>query len=104
MAGETPAKKAAAKVPALTKEEIAELDAIEPFETSEEKPDPFGRIVRYVTPSETIRPAIVTRVHEDGAVDLTVFNSEGAAPATRVLEEPPVDGDFIPHSFHWPTR
>lgn len=60
----------------------------------------IGRIVRYVTPQETVRPAIITAVDE-GVVDLTIFNSAGAAPATRVRFDE--EGD-IPHTWHWPSR
>ena len=60
----------------------------------------IGRIVNYVTSRETIRPAIVTAVH-GGVVDLTVFNSLGASPATEVQADP---DDLLPHTWHWPTE
>ncbi len=62
-------------------------------------PEPsIGRMVRYVTVSQTIRPAVITRVHEDDVVDLTVFNSLGAQPVESVT---PGSEDEI-GTYHWP--
>lgn len=61
----------------------------------------IDRIVRYVTASLTERPAIITRVNDDDTVDLTVFNSAGATPLTKVHFDP-FDGE-TPGTWHWPT-
>lgn len=61
----------------------------------------IGRIVRYVTGAGTVRPAIITAVHEggDGEVDLTVFNSEGSV---AVVDVPPAPvEDKAKHTFHF---
>lgn len=74
-------------------------DAPEPEVAKAPEPD-LGRIVRYITPQGTVRPAIITAV-SDELIDLTVFNSQGAAPATRVAYDE--DGE-IPGTYHWPKR
>lgn len=50
----------------------------------------FGKIVLFKTSEDTERPAIISRVHEDGGVDLTVFNSEGSVfvPSVELGDEP----------------
>lgn len=48
----------------------------------------LGAQVFYMTTSGTPRPAIITRVHDGKTVDLTVFNSQGAVPATGVALDP----------------
>jgi hypothetical protein len=61
----------------------------------------LGRMVRYVTASETVRPAVVTRINE-GSVDLTVFNSRGAVP---VFDVRPAEYDPevpLENTYHWP--
>ena len=57
-----------------------------------------GRIVHYVTAQGTIRPAIITKLGDE-AVDLTVFNSQGAVPVTDVV----FDGDQSEGTYHWPV-
>lgn len=70
---------------------------------ADEKPQAGpGRIVMYVTNSETIRPAIISRVNADDTVDLSVFNSEGCVAVTNV-NEADVE-DEIPGTYHWPVR
>jgi len=66
-------------------------------------PEPdMGRMVRYVTASETVRPAVISRVNEDGSVDLTVFNSLGAQPVTNV-EHCEFDPEVVlANTYHWP--
>lgn len=67
----------------------------------------LGRMVRYVTASETVRPAVVTRINNGGAegagsVDLTVFNSLGAQPVSDV-EHMEYDPEVaMPNTWHWP--
>jgi hypothetical protein len=61
----------------------------------------LGRMVRYVTASETVRPAVVTRIDGD-RVDLTVFNSQGAVPVAGVKQaeyDPEVP---LENTYHWP--
>lgn len=87
------------KDPAPIEEAVAEAVAPAPSGPTAA----LGRVVMYVTASETIRPAIITKLHEDGAVDLTVFNSTGAVPAERVFEDAPFEDVLFPHTYHWPT-
>jgi hypothetical protein len=62
-------------------------------------PEPsLGRMVRYVTVSNTVRPAVITRVHEDDVVDVTVFNSLGAQPVERVAP----GSEDESGTYHWP--
>lgn len=69
----------------------------------------LGRMVRYVTASETVRPAVVTRINNGGAegagsVDLTVFNSEGAVPVVNV-EHFEYDPEVaMSNTWHWPEH
>lgn len=83
------------------------IQALEDHRVAQQKPD-LGRIVRYVTGNGTIRPAIISKVHEDGVtVDLTVFNSEGAVAVTHVSEES-IEQEWIETAediagtYHWP--
>lgn len=62
----------------------------------------LGRVIRYITGEGTVRPAMVTKIHSETQVDLTVFNSEGAVPVTGVLFEDAEED--IPGTCHWPDR
>lgn len=66
-------------------------------------PEPgLGRTVLYVTVSETVRPAVISRVNDDESVDLTVFNSQGAVPVPNVR---PAEYDpevAMANTYHWP--
>lgn len=96
--------------PTLTVEQVEEIvDNKLGSSRSETTQTPdLGRSVRYVTGNGTIRPAVITKVHEDGVtVDLTVFNSEGAVPVTHVSEES-IEQEWIESAediagtYHWP--
>jgi hypothetical protein len=68
-----------------------------------------GRIVMYVTVAGTIRPAIISKVHDEKTVDLTVFNSEGSVAVQHVKHESIEqewieDATDIAGSWHWPIR
>lgn len=69
------------------------------------KPEPvaqvpsISRIVLYTTGQGTVRPAIITGLLEDGDVQLTVFNSEGAVPTEASFSEESIAG-----CWNWPAK
>lgn len=78
------------------------LKVVEEIEVEVTEAEPtIGRIVEYTTHSDTVRPAIITRIHGHQVVDLTVFNSEGAVPAVLV-EKKAFDGES--GVWSWPKR
>jgi hypothetical protein len=72
--------------------------------SSEYKPS-VGRILHYVIDVEADHlAAIVTRVNQDGSLDLAVFNPEPdgrVRPATNIVED---IEKTLSHTWHWPER
>lgn len=74
----------------------------------------LGRIVHYVLPNGTHRPAIIVQAWPDHRVNLQVFldgnNDVGLGSADRGLlwvthvHEGEDDGTAVPNSWHWPER
>lgn len=73
----------------------------DPPEPAPEPKASIGRIVRYVTAQGTVRPAIISGLVEEDEVQLTVFNSQGAAFVDHVPFAP--EELAVPGSYHWPT-
>jgi len=66
----------------------------------------IGRIVHFVDGDMQEWPAIITFVHSDTLVDLTVFRSKGALLFECITSEELVGTHDSPssHSWHWPVR
>lgn len=63
----------------------------------------IGRIVHYVEGSGAHRAALITAVHSDKCVNLTVFYSDGIGFFPSVmLVDPALDN--APKTWHWPER
>lgn len=61
----------------------------------------MGRIVHYVKGAGVVRAAIITLVHDDGLVNLTVFESDGDTYGVgRVAFNESGKGG----TWHWPPR
>ncbi len=86
-------------------EEWRNLYVNEEIRVSEQKPT-VGRIIFYQAhgspngqhKSEP-RPAIITRVHDDGECDITVFN-----PSGLFFNKAKLGGPDQPGSWYWPPR
>lgn len=63
----------------------------------------LGRIIRFVEPTGIERAAIVTLVHEDGTINVTVFRANGDTYGASKIPE---DANIKPrgNSWHWPPR
>lgn len=115
---ETPGRSA----PAATDADPAAAQSDPPAETSEAptphttpRPDQLpsiGRIVRYVMPDGTVRPAIITHVEyaSEGVVDLYVFRDGRFDPSAHEFLAVPINVRFFdaavmqPRTWHWPPR
>ena len=81
------------------------------YETGQQQPS-IGRIVHYwILNSEECRetpnPAVITRVHSDGTVDLHVLgdlSNEAAAPHPELRFNRPESDDGRAGTWRWPPR
>ncbi len=62
-----------------------------------------GRIVQYMDDQHNKWPAMITKVDE-GELTLTVFNSIGTQPGTKVSSRPVKEKSAEPGSWWWPVQ
>ena len=94
-ADEVEAPEAEVESPGVTVKEIHD------FLTDAPTPS-IGRIVRTITASGAVRPAIIIGVEDDKA-ELVVFNATNGAQYLGFVGHAPVE-DEIPGTYHWPAR
>ena len=64
----------------------------------------IGWIVHYLRGDGTVAPGIVTHVHDDGTVDLTIFTREGHSKAFHGIGRAAEDAPAAAGEWFWPPR